>query len=49
MKNQVKPCLGPENRYLDHFMLFHFILEKIRFLPYLAVLKYEYLELGIEF
>ena len=43
------PFWGPENRYLDHLRYSIFILEKVQFLPYPAVLKSEYLELGIEF
>ena len=48
-KSVLKPFLGPQNRYSDYFMLSHFILKKSWFLPYPAVLKREYLELGIEF
>ena len=48
-KPSLKPFLGPENRYLDHLWDIIFILEKVRFPPYPAVLKREYLELGIEF
>ena len=47
-KPSLKPFLGPEN-VIWTIMLFHFVLEKVRFPPYPAVLKREYLELGIEF
>ena len=44
-KIALNPFLDPEIRYLDHLRYLIFILEKVQFPPYPAVLKRKYLEL----
>ena len=48
-KTKSKTIFGSRKSLFGPFMLYHFYIEKVRFLPYPAILKRKCLELGIEF